>query len=236
MSRNNSGPQKGQQRTRTRKPDSEKNAKRTSTRLGEGASPKTSEGHSSGNARDLQIGARVRHARILKGMLVRELAAAVGCTESTISKIENDRILPSIPMMQNLITALDRDMASFFGLNPARQSIVQRARERPVTETDPIRRGKGIKYERLVPFAAGNLLEANIHVIEPGGERTDDISNQGEALGLLLEGQIELVVDGTTHTVNAGDSFFFKAHLSSSYRNITTSVARLLWVNTPQVH
>ena len=86
-----------------------------------------------GNARDLQIGARVRHARILKGMLVRELAAAVGCTESTISKIENDRILPSIPMMQNLITALDRDMASFFGLNPARQSIVQRARERPVT-------------------------------------------------------------------------------------------------------
>ena len=54
---------------------------------------------------NLQVGTRVRHARILKGMLVRELAQAVGCTESTISKIENDRVLPSLPMMQKLINA-----------------------------------------------------------------------------------------------------------------------------------
>ena len=236
MSRNNPGMQKGQQRMRKRKPAGKKSTNRAAKQAAGGELESASENDSSGNALDLQIGARVRHARILKGMLVRELAAAVGCTESTISKIENDRILPSMPMMQKLISALDRDMASFFGLNPAHQSVVQRAGERAVAETDPIRRGEGIKYERLVPFAAGNLLEANIHVIEPGGQRTDDISNQGEALGLLLEGQIEIVVDGATYTINAGDSFFFKAHLSSSYRNITGSVARLLWVNTPQVH
>jgi quercetin dioxygenase-like cupin family protein len=127
-------------------------------------------------------------------------------------------------------------MSSFFGLNPDTQGIVQRAGERPVAAIDPIRQGKGIKYERLVPFAAGNLLEVNIHIIEPGGSKTDNISNQGEAVGLLLEGQIELSVDGITHTGNAGNSFFFKAHLPTKYRNTGESIARLVWINTPQVH
>ena len=91
-------------------------------------------------------------------------------------------------------------------------------------------------YERLVPLAAGNLLEANIHMVAPGGEKTDAITHQGEAVGYLIEGEIELVIDGSTYRMSAGDSFFFKAHLPNSYRNIGEAEARIVWVNTPQVH
>src|SRR3990172_12948807 len=189
-------PQRRQVKNRATGPDRSHPTARQAAVRHKGKMQRPSHDRMSDDIRNLQVGARVRHARILKGMLVRELAQAVGCTESTISKIENDRVLPSLPMMQKLISALDRDMSSFFGLNPETQGVVQRAGERPVTAIDPIRRGKGIKYERLVPFAAGNLLEANIHIIEPGGTKADDISHQGEALGLLLEGQIELSVDG----------------------------------------
>ncbi|WP_291690626.1 helix-turn-helix domain-containing protein [Bradyrhizobium sp.] len=58
----------------------------------------------------------MRHARILRGMRMRDLAEAVGCDESMISKIEAGKVLPSLPMLDKLVTALDRDMASFFGL------------------------------------------------------------------------------------------------------------------------
>jgi len=58
----------------------------------------------------------LRHARILRGMRMRDLAEAVGCDESMISKIEAGKVLPSLPMLDKLVTALDRDMASFFGL------------------------------------------------------------------------------------------------------------------------
>ena len=99
-----------------------------------------------------------------------------------------------------------------------------------------LRGGKGVTYERLVPLAAGNLLEANIHDVEPGGEKIDQITHQGEAVGYLIEGEIELFIDGAAYHMRAGDSFFFKAYLTNGYRNIGATAARIVWVNTPQVH
>jgi transcriptional regulator with XRE-family HTH domain len=185
---------------------------------------------------DLQIGARVRHARILSGILMRELAEKVGCTESSISKIESGRVVPSLPMLQRLIEALNRDFSSFFGADLNSPGLIQKAGQRPLIPTDPLRPGHGVGYERLVPFGAGNLLEGNVHVVEPGGEKTDPITHQGESLGFVVEGQLELTIEATVYHLAAGDSFFYKNHLTTSYRNTGTIVTRVLWVNTPQVH
>jgi transcriptional regulator with XRE-family HTH domain len=185
---------------------------------------------------DLQIGGRLKHARLLSGILMRELAAKVGCTESMVSKIESGRVVPSLPMLQRLVAALDRDLASFFGSDPSAPGIVLRAGQRPVAHDDPIRQGKRISYERLVPFGAGNLLEGNIHVVEAKGAKTDPITHQGETLGYVIEGHLELTIDSTSYALGVGDSFFFKNHLTNSYRNPGPGPARVLWVNTPQVH
>jgi transcriptional regulator with XRE-family HTH domain len=185
---------------------------------------------------DLQVGARLKHARQLAGIRMRELAAKVGCTEGMISKIENARVMPSLPMLQRLVGALGRDLPSFFGANPYAPGLVLRAGQRPIATTDSIRQGHGVHYERLVPFGAGNLLEGNIHVVAQDGSKQDPITHQGETLGYLIQGQLELSIEGTTYVLNAGDSFFFKNHLTNSYRNPGVQEARVLWVNTPQVH
>lgn len=185
---------------------------------------------------DLQVGARLKHARQLAGIRMRELAAKVGCTEGMISKIENARVMPSLPMLQRLVEALGRDLPSFFGSNPDAPGLVLRAGQRPIVTTDPIRKGHGVHYERLIPFGAGNLLEGNIHVVAPDGAKHDPITHQGETMGYVIQGQLELSIEGTTYLLNAGDSFFFKNHLTNSYRNPGLQEARVLWVNTPQVH
>jgi transcriptional regulator with XRE-family HTH domain len=187
-------------------------------------------------ADDLQIGARLKHARLLGGVRMRELAQRVGCSEGMISKIENARVVPSLPMLQRLLEALDRDLQSFFGSNPDAPGIVQRAQQRPIALTDPIREGRGVHYERLVPFGAGNLLEGNIHVIAPDGVKHDPITHQGETVGYVIQGNLELTIEGTAYLLHTGDSFFFKNHLTNSYRNIGSGEARVLWVNTPQIH
>jgi len=185
---------------------------------------------------DLQIGARVRHARLLSGIRMRELAEKVGCTESAISKIESGRIVPSLPMLQRLIEALDRDFSSFFGADLNSPGLIQKAGQRPLIGTDPLRGGTGVSYERLVPFGAGNLLEGNVHVIEPNGVKTDLITHQGETLGYVLEGELELTIESTTYLLSSGDSFFYKNHLTTSYRNTGAAQTRVVWINTPQVH
>ena len=190
----------------------------------------------SSSPESLQVGARVKHARLLAGIRMRELAEKVGCTESMISKIESGRVAPSLAMLQRLVEALDRDMSSFFGSDLNAPGIVLRSGQRPVVMTDPLRASPGVTYERLVPFAAGNLLECNVHIIEAKGAKKDPITHQGETVGYLLEGQLELTIDNTSYRLSAGDSFFFKNHLTNSYRNPGPGTARVLWVNTPQVH
>jgi transcriptional regulator with XRE-family HTH domain len=187
-------------------------------------------------AERMQIGGRLKHARMLSGVLMRELAEKVDCTESMISKIESGRVMPSLPMLQRIVDALGRDLASFFGSDPNSPGLIQRNGQRPVTTTDPIRKGQGVSYERLVPFGAGNLLEGNVHVIEPNGFKHDTVTHQGETVGFVLEGQVELTIETTTYRLSDGDSFFFKNHLTNSYRNLGPGTARIVWVNTPQVH
>ena len=193
-------------------------------------------GNGAASAEGLQVGARVKHARQLAGIRMRELAQKVGCTESMVSKIESGRVVPSLQMLQRLVAALDRDMASFFGSDLNSPGLILRAGQRPLVTTDPLRKGSGVAYERLVPFAAGNLLECNIHVVEPDAHKHDPITHQGETVGYVIEGQIELTIETTAYALSAGDSFFFKNHLTNSYRNIGPGRARVLWVNTPQVH
>ena len=185
---------------------------------------------------ELQVGARLRHARLLEGIRIRELAERVGCAESMISKIENGKVAPSLTMLQRLVEALNRDLSSFFGTDINSPGLVQKQGERPISQTDAIRGGIRVSYERLVPFAAGNLLEGNIHRIEPGGEKVDQITHQGETLGYVIEGELELSIENTTYRLSTGDSFFFKNHLTNRYKNPGTILTRVVWVNTPQIH
>lgn len=186
--------------------------------------------------RELQVGARLKHARLLEGILIRELALRVGCTESMISKIENGKVEPSLQMLQRLVEALNRDLSSFFGAVIDSPGLVQKQGKRPISTTDAIRGGKGVRYERLVPFAAGNLLEGNIHLIDPGGEKVDLITHQGETVGYVIEGEVELTIEDTRYPLSSGDSFFFKNHLTNRYRNTGKTLARVIFVNTPQIH
>jgi|SRR5450755_1738428 transcriptional regulator with XRE-family HTH domain len=74
----------------------------------------------------LKVGARLRRARLSKGLRMRDLAQAVGCDESMISKIEAGKVMPSLPMVNKMVRALDRDMASFFGLKIDEYKLVQK--------------------------------------------------------------------------------------------------------------
>lgn len=61
---------------------------------------------------------------------MRDLAQAAGCDESMISKIEAGKVLPLLPMLSKMVHALDRDMASFFGLKIDEYKLVQKPEDR----------------------------------------------------------------------------------------------------------
>lgn len=183
----------------------------------------------------VKIGMRLRHARLTKGLSLRELAKLVRCSESFISKIENDRTRPSLSILHRLVSALEINIAALFVEQGAAADpvIVLSNRTRPVIAVDPLWKGTGLKLERLIPNARGILLQANIHEVAPGGSSDGYIEHEGEELGYVLTGSLELTVDGKVYSLREGDSFFFASHLPHRYRNVGKKRARILWVNTP---
>ena len=182
---------------------------------------------------DLRIGLRLRHARKLKRLRLKDLAAVIGCSESLLSKVENNKVRPSLRMLHNIVTELDTTIGALFVDSYAHDHVVMRANERPTLGVKGGRRSDGVRLECLIPYPDSRLLYGSIHVVEPGGGSEGTIKHQGEEIGFVLEGEFELTVDKQTFRLSTGDSFFFESHQPHGYRNPGKVTTRVLWVNTP---
>ncbi|MCY1234961.1 HTH-type transcriptional regulator PuuR [compost metagenome] len=79
----------------------------------------------------------------------------------------------------------------------------------------------------------GGLLQANIHIVWPGEASDGQIEHQGEEVGYVLEGQLELMLGDDVYLIGPGDAFTFASQVPHGYRNVGDVVARVLWVNSP---
>ncbi len=183
--------------------------------------------------RQVSIGGKLRHARRLKHLRLKDLAARAGCSESLLSKIENNRAKPSLRMLHRIVQALDITIGALFDEAGEESTVVLRRGSRPVLETASHGRGRGVALEYLIAQDGSRLLQGAIHVIAPGGGSDGTIQHQGEELGYVLAGTLELTVGDRTYHLRAGDSFFFPSDLPHGYRNPGPETARVLWVNTP---
>jgi len=179
------------------------------------------------------IGTRLRHARLMRGSRMKDVADAAGCSESLVSKIENNKLNPSLQVLNKLCSVLKIDLADLFNSQNEDYPVVTRAGQRSVIEVDPLRRGHGILMERVIPYAKGHLLQSNIHVVAPGGSSFGLISHEGEEVGYLIAGEIELFVGDKAYQLSAGDTFCFRSEVGHGYSNRSTAEARILFVNTP---
>lgn len=179
-----------------------------------------------------EVGAKLRHLRRIRGLTLKQIADKVGCSESMLSKIETGKVNPSLTMLRDLVQALDTTIAALFSAEPT-TSPVTRAGGRPVIEVDQLRRGPGVVLERIIPYSPDHFLQCNIHIVAPGGGSDGCITHVGEELGYLLEGRLDLTIDGRLWHLGPGDSFCFRSELPHGYHNPGDVPARVLWVNTP---
>lgn len=182
-------------------------------------------------------GPRLKHARLVKGYTLKQLAAEVGCSESMISKLENGRLAPSISMLHRLATALDTSIAELFMEEGAKSAVdgvmVFRADRRTRFDVDPGVEKDGSWFERILPIYQTGLLQANILNIPPGAHSRQLVNHEGEEFGYVIEGELEVIVAQTSHFLKKNDVIYFSSALEHGYRNTSDGTARVFWVNTP---
>ncbi len=185
------------------------------------------------NGMPVGLGTRLKLARQTRGMTLKALAQAANCSESLLSKIENGKASPSLPMLHRIIKVLDKNIGWFFEESHGEEGMIFRAGTRPVLTLDPLRRGRGIALERIIPYSPGHLLQCNIHHVEVGGESAGPIQHVGEEVGYVIAGEVELIVDERRFHLMEGDAFAFNSDLPHHYRNAGDRRASIFWVNTP---
>ena len=140
---------------------------------------------------------------MVRGLTLKQVADAARCSESFVSKLENDKASPSFTMLHRLTGILGANVAALFAASDEMGGVISHPDSRPVILTDRLRMGKGIKLERLIPYSHSYLLQGNIHHIDTGGRSDGNIVHSGEEVGYVLEGEIELTVDGRTYRAKA---------------------------------
>lgn len=180
-------------------------------------------------------GARLRHARKLRGMTMKDVAKKAELTESYVSKLERDLVSPSLNALHRICRALDTNIAFLFPEQEDSSSTIKvvRASERVTLQVSGENIHNGISLESLIPNTPSDLLQVNVHIIRPGGGGHDPIQHKGQEFGFVLGGSLELTVDGNTIHLSVGDAFSFDSTLGHTYRNTERDVAKVLWVNTP---
>lgn len=184
------------------------------------------------NEQNNNLGMKIRHRRKVKGMRLIDLAAKVGCSESMLSKIEHGKSNPSLKNLHKIADALELSASALF-YHDEDADIVSRSGTRPLLNISTIRSGTDIVLEALVPHAGDRLLQANIHIIRPGGHTDGEYDHEGEDFGYILSGELELIIEGKEYRLAAGDSFHFLSEKKHAYRNPGKEETKVLWINTP---
>jgi transcriptional regulator with XRE-family HTH domain len=179
------------------------------------------------------IGARLKHARLLNRLRLKDVAEKAGCSESMLSKIENERAVPSLTTLHRLCKSLNLSVSSLFNSETIEPWIIMRPEQRKTIGHAKAAGSEGVLAEVLIPSAEGRLLEGFLVVIEPGGHTNGTLQHKGEEVGFVVEGQLELTINDDVHLLKSGDSFYFPSDLPHAYRNVGKTQMRAVWINTP---
>lgn len=179
------------------------------------------------------VGEKLRHLRKRHKKTLKEVAILAGCSESMLSKTERGHAVPSLDLLSRIAEIVGSSVAELFSDEARQACVVYNIGERPVLELGSATRTGRALLERLIPYEQGRQLNANLHVVPPGGGSAGVLVHPGEEVGFVIEGYVEVTVDGKAHLLGPGSSFFFRSELPHSYRNIGSVTARIVWVNSP---
>lgn len=172
------------------------------------------------------VGLRLRLVRTSRGLSLAEVAEKVGISVGFLSAIERSAMNASVSTLRSLAKFYKLNILDFFDQSGAGQYLVRPAERRQLDASD------GVRMELL---AWGNpVMEPHLFHVAPGaGSGEEEYSHDGEEFLFVLNGTLNLVVDGREYSLQKGDSFYFESNHPHRWSNPGSKEAVILWVNTP---
>ena len=178
----------------------------------------------------LLLGDKIKTKRTQKSITLEQLANKAGVSKGLISQIENNRTVPSLPVLFNIIHSLDEDLKTFFedmhdSINKGSVLIVRKGQEK-LFEKEPV---KGFSYKRILTRSiASQAADVVLLELKRNAGRKQMISTDAYECKYILKGKVEYQVEKEVFILEEGDTLFFDGRARHRLKNIGATDAMIL--------
>jgi len=178
----------------------------------------------------LLVGNKIKSKRTQRKITLEELATRAGVTKGLISQIENNRTVPSLSVLFNIIHSLEEDVKSFFEDMHEHfangQVLIVRAGEEKAFKKEPV---KGFSYKRIFTKSLNTqAVDFVLLELKKGAGRKQLIRTEAFECKHVLKGKIEYQIEKEKIILQAGDTLFFDGRARHRLRNIGNTEAAIL--------
>jgi transcriptional regulator with XRE-family HTH domain len=176
-----------------------------------------------------RVSQRLRELRLGRKLTISRLAELSKVPASTISKIENGQLRPSLVHAINLATALQENLGFLvarFRERPQPRVVVRRA-ERDTIEYPEM----GLTLQDLSSHFLPGVLEARLGILARGAHSgVGSMRHQGEEFCLVLSGAISYRIDEQIYDLGTNEYLHFRSDIPHSWENAVVHETRVLWI------
>ncbi|WP_182086103.1 cupin domain-containing protein [Aureimonas sp. ME7] len=177
----------------------------------------------------MDIGGRLRHLRLARGLSQRQLARAAGVTNSTVSLIEANATNPSVGALKRILDGIPIGLAEFFAMEPdAPRKVFYQSEEL-------VEIGKGsISYRQVGDNLFGRALQILKERYLPGADTGKvPLVHDGEEGGVVLAGRLEVTVEDERRILGPGDAYYFESRRPHRFRCVGPNPCEVVSACTP---
>jgi transcriptional regulator with XRE-family HTH domain len=177
-----------------------------------------------------EIAEKLKALRLANRMTLKQLAQKAGCTDAYLSQLERGRANPSIMILKKIASALKVKVVDFFLENETGENeVVLKEKERVNIN---FKQGDA-KIQMLVRNIRDKRMQPFYTTIEPKGGSKGPYSHIGEEFGIVLQGQLEINLNGKSCRLKKNESFYFSSQEPHSWSNPGKAKTVVIWVVSP---
>jgi len=177
----------------------------------------------------IDVGKRIKSIRKRKNLTLQEVSEKSGMSATAISAIERNVSSPTVNTLASIGRALGESLSSLLGEDEV-EYVVTRAANRERLATDI----PGSEFLSLAAAVRGRRFHPKLCILKPGANSGEDfVNHQGDEFFFVLQGAVEVEIDGTSLGLEQGDSLYFRGNTPYRWKNAPDrGEAHLLVVTT----
>ncbi len=175
------------------------------------------------------IGKRLKEIRKVTNKTINDIAIKAGVTNGLISRIENGRTMPSLPVLLKLINSLEIEVTDFFkGMPQINNSnfIISRKEENAIIEKED--EALGFTYKYLFGKQLASLgFESVLLEVAPNSKR-EKVTTDAYEFKYILSGECYYIIGDEEVLLKEGDSIFFDGRIPHVPVNRASIASKML--------